>query len=409
MPMKQLKAIDTIRPLISPPANDSRGQRLLDEACARVGRLEAVLAATGGTLHDVNNLLTVLSGNLYLLTEAVRDNPALLARCRTARNTAQRAGELIHELLNFARDREQSTDLICPARHVQSMDPLLRRGIDAVHRFKIKSDEEPWFVAASAAQFESAVANLVINAHEAMSSPGAIEVRVRNTSLNNVRCGAGLEIHGDFVCVSVSDNGSGIPADLLRRVADPLFTSKPRGQGNGMGLSMVKAFAVRAGGNFTIESEEGKGTTARIWLPRKSRSGDSTASLTMPISTLPAGDETVLLVTADSAARATMTQLLDALGYTVLQSGNRKNALNLARNNEGISLLICERTDKLHAEERRWLEEVRKYAPEARQVALLDPDADAQEVAAEADACVRLPIAVPDLARSIRSALEKQK
>lgn len=396
------------------PAGNSGEQsieppRLFDEACARVGRLEAVLAATGGTLHDVNNLLTVLSGNLYLLTEAVRENPALLARCRTARNTAQRAGELIRELLSYAREREETVGVICPTRHVRSMQPLLRRSIDPAHKFTINCDKEMWCVAASAAQLESAIANLVINAHEAMSSAGAIKVRVSN---KRRRAGDARSIDGramEYVCISVADNGCGIPAELMQKVTEPLYTSKPPGKGNGMGLFMVQAFAKKAGGYLKIDSEPGEGTVVSISLPRQPRTSDATANLTVPISTLPAGDETVLLVTSDAAARATITQLLDALGYTVLQSGDREDALRLAREQERIALVICERSVKAEATENDWLSQVRDLAPDVRQVALLDPGADAAAVAPDAHACIQHPIAVPDLARSIRSALESSR
>ena len=158
--------------------------RFLDEALSRVGRLESMLAATGGALHDVNNLLTVLAGNLYLMTEAVRDHPQLLEKSRGTRNTAQRASSLLRELLDSAREPEDQAGIINPAKHVAALKPLLHRGINKKHRFEIRHSKDPWTVAASASQFESAVMNLVINANEAMSEPGAIEIRVENVELD---------------------------------------------------------------------------------------------------------------------------------------------------------------------------------------------------------------------------------
>lgn len=313
------------------------------DVCERVGRLEAMLAATGGTLHDVNNLLTVLSGNLYLMTESVRDDPQLLSQCRNARNTAQRAGTLIRELLSFGRSSDQVGEVICPAQHVAAMEAILQRGMGGAHQIEVDCDEEPWHARASIAQLESAVANLTINAKEAMSA-GTIRISVRNVTVENAAGSSRPVASGSYVCIEVADDGPGIPADILPQVTKPLYTNKAPGKGNGMGLAMVESFATNASGYLTIDSREGSGTRVTIWLPREAPRGDATASMTTPIATLPAGDETVLLVTDDSDARSTMAHLLDALGYSVLQSGERTDALRIAETRDDLALVISERS-----------------------------------------------------------------
>jgi signal transduction histidine kinase len=247
---------------------------LIDTALARVARLEMALAATGGALHDVNNLLTVLGGNLYLMTESVRHDPAALNKCRSARNAAERASTLIRELLSSAKDADDTVDVICPARHVLTMEPILRRSVGSKHRFCVSHSKNPWPVAASAAQLESAVANLVINASEAMEERGSIEICIDNQILDEA-CSLSLPV-GEYVRLSVIDNGSGIPEDLLPRITEPLVTGKASGRGNGLGLSMVRRFAAQSAGGLRIDSVVGRGTRIEIWLPRAKEQVDGT-------------------------------------------------------------------------------------------------------------------------------------
>lgn len=379
------------------------------EISERVARLEAVLAASGGTLHDVNNLLTVLSGNLYLLTEAVRKEPDLLERCRSARNTVQRAAALIQELLSFARGSAETASVICPARHLRSMVPLLQRGLGTGHRIVLKSGDDPWHVAASAAQLESAVANLVLNSKEAMTSPGSIVISVENFTEEHNRKSEDCSRAEDYVRIVVTDNGPGIPETLIPKVTQPLFTSKASGKGNGMGLAMVRSFAERAGGSLRIESVLGKGTRISILLPRRLQDVDVTANLTMPIATLPTGEESVLLFATDPEARATINQLLDALGYSVFQCRDRQHGLRVARECSELSLVICERSDEQQQPEQEWLNELIRIKPGIRHLAILGPEANAATAAPDAHACVRHPIGVPNLASTIRSALEEKE
>ena len=379
---------------------------ILDAALARIGKLEIVLAATGGALHDVNNLLTVLSGHLYLLTEAVREQPALLNKARESRNTAERASTLIRELLSFARDKNESVTVICPAKHALAIEPLLRRAVDARHKLEVLHCHNPWPVACSGTQLESAIANLIINANDAMSNAGSIVVGITNIALSPGDA-IGLALRpGDYVCLQVTDTGCGIPAALLEKVMQPLFTSKPRGAGSGMGLSMVQRFANAAGGAMQIESAEGQGTTVRVWLPRSEQQPDSTANMTLPLSTLPAGSETVLLVTEDSDVRVAVQQLLDALGYSVIATSDRIAALQLARKHPELALTICDRTEGNLEPDRQWLSSLRHISPSIRHLAILASDARASTTAPDADAHLWRPVGIAELAKSMRAALE---
>lgn len=388
---------------------DHPAAELLDSALTRVARLETTLAASGGALHDVNNLLTVLAGQLYLLTEAVREQPALLARSRGARNSAERASALIRELLSAAREPDDSAPVVCPARHATAMEPLLRRLIDSRHRFTVSHSAEPWSVAASASQLESAIANLVINAHEALSTPGKIAVAVRNRRVDEAEAAALGLSRGRFVRLRVADTGRGIPKRMLARVMEPLVSGKPAGRGNGMGLAMVRRFAIRAGGAVRIDSAEGQGTTVDVWLPASELEPDVTANITLPLSTLPSGDETILLLSRDADVRAVIEQLLGALGYTILAAASRSDALRDVRRSSQIDVVICDRSARDRKAETAWAAALCRRLPGLKQLAVVETGGCGPDIAPDADAYVHRPVSVAELAASLRALLEDSR
>ncbi len=385
---------------------DDAGSDLLDAALSRVARLETTLAASGGALHDVNNLLTVLSGQLYLLTEAVREKPALLTHSRGARNTAQRASTLIRELLSTAREPDDGQSIACPARHAVTMEPLLRRLIDSRHRFTVSHSSEPWSVAVSASQLESAIANLVINARDAMPAPGKIVVAVHNRHLDEIIAKTlGLSA-GRYVRIRVADTGRGIPKSMLARIARPLVTSKPSGQGNGMGLAMVRRFADRARGAVRIDSTVGHGTTVDVWLPASDHEPDVTANMTLPLSTLPSGDEAILLLSNDPEVAAIIERLLGSLGYTVVAAASKADALRKTRRAVRFAAIICDRSVADRSDEAAWIASLRRRRPGLRHLAIVAAGDSGPDVAPDADACIHRPVAVAELATALRSVLE---
>lgn len=379
---------------------------LLDEALARVARLEAALAITAGTVHDVNNLLTVLSGNLYLLTEVVRKRRSLYEKVRGARNTADKCSTLMRELLTFSRDPNDENQVICPANHIMALEPLLRRGVSSGHSVEIGVDREPWSVAASAAQFESAVTNLVINARDALSANGTIKVRADNVTVDAILADRLRITSGDYVCVRIVDDGAGIPADILPRIVEPLFTTKKTGNGTGLGLNMVQRFANQNHGALSIDSVERQGTEVRVWLPRSDEQAEVTANMTLPLSTLTGGEEAVMLVAKDKTVRAAVQDILQALGYTVILSAMGKTPGQDWQAESTPLILVCERSKHDRNVEQRWIESLRRSNPNIRHVAVLAPDVSAVDVAPDADAYLFRPIAVIDLARAMRVAVE---
>lgn len=380
-----------------------------DELIARIARLEAALTLTAGTVHDVNNVLTVLAGNLFLLTENLRGNEKLYDQARRARNAAERGSTLLRELLTFDRDGDNSTKVIAPGEHVQALQPMLARAIGAANELKTSIDRRAGSVLASAAQLESVLINLVINARDALPAHGVVEIRVCDARIDNERAAALRVAAGDYVCVSVIDNGSGIPADILPRVTEALFSTKPRDHGSGLGLAMVRRFAELAEGALEIESRVGEGTRVSVWLPRTEQLAETTANMTLPLSTLPGGDERVLLATRDREVRAAMQQILEALGYSVETADSLESVAAGGAGKALPAVVISERSGNAVRPEQRGLDTLRALNPGLKHVALLQAGTDAATEAPDADGHVYRPLRVIELACVVRKVLEKQR
>jgi nitrogen-specific signal transduction histidine kinase/CheY-like chemotaxis protein len=382
---------------------------LQDSLLQRIARLEAALTLTAGTVHDVNNVLTVLAGNLFLLTESVRGQPQLYEQARRARNAAERGSTLLRELLTFDRSADDTARAISPANHVQALQPMLSRAIGAEHDLRVDLDSQAGSVVASAAQFESVVINLVINARDALREHGCIEVKVRNDRLDTEKARTLGIAPGEYVLVQVADNGTGIPARYLARVTEPLFSTKPPDRGSGLGLCMVQRFAAQSDGALRIESTEGQGTCVHVWLPRSGKVAETTANMTLPLSTLPGGDEILLLVSPVHDLRASLQQILETLGYTVLLAGDAEQAERMMMQDPPPALLLAERSRHGNRAERGWLARLKETNVELRHVALLQAGTDAREAAPDADAYLFRPVTIPDLAQTVRAALAGSK
>ena len=372
----------------------------------RIARLEAALALTAGTVHDVNNVLTVISGNLFLLTESVRDQPQVYEQARRARNAAERGSTLLRELLTYGRDTNNETRAINPADHVAALQPLLARAIGGDHVLEVDVDYEAGSVDASAAQFESALINLAINARDALSRRGTVRISVRGAEVDGREPAPARLSRGSYVCIEVADDGCGIPKEHLARVTEPLFSTKPPDRGSGLGLSMVKRFAEQSDGALAIHSADGQGTRVQVWLPRSAKLAETTANMTLPLSTLPGGDERIVLLLRDADVRSSLQQILETLGYSVHAAARPEQVEPMFAQPQAPLLLLAERSADTADAERRWLQEFRKANGRLRHVALLQPGADPSEVAADADSYLYRPVNVLALAKIVRRVLE---
>nr|WP_315412770.1 ATP-binding protein [uncultured Pseudomonas sp.] len=316
-----------------------------EEALRQSQKMEAVGQLTGGIAHDFNNMLTGIIGSLELLRRRVSrgkldDLDSLIDLGVTSAN---RAAGLTHRLLAFSRRQSLDSKPVQINELVTSMGELLQRSINESIALDMRLEDRLWTAEADPNQLESALLNLVLNARDAMPDGGRLIVETSNRHLDSVFTAAyGTLNPGDYVELSVSDTGCGIPESLMGRVFDPFFTTKPIGQGTGLGLSMIYGFARQSHGHVTIHSEVGKGTTVSLFLPRFV--GEVTADTPLDSALLPFANagECVLIVEDDPAVRVLVSQVLSELGYAFVEAGDADNALPIIESSQRIDLMISD-------------------------------------------------------------------
>lgn len=307
---------------------DDTPTRQLANALNHAARVEAVASLTSGIAHDFSNLLTVLMGNLYLISEAVRDRSALYERIKLTRDAAKRGVDLIRQLLAFARDEKVEGATLDVVKVIERLKPLLQRALGKRIALETRVASGAWCVDANGGLLESVLVNLVVNARDAIEGDGRIQLAVVNTPINERQGAAWGLTPGDYVRLTVTDNGVGIPQNLIGRVFEPFFSTKGAGKGTGLGLAMVRRFAADANGTVQLRSQVGQGTTVELLLPATTATAATTVSSTMPLSTLPSGTETILMIGDDDAVCGTVVQILTVLGYRVLVEKRPTEALN---------------------------------------------------------------------------------
>ena len=310
---------------------DATAAKHLEASLTHAARMEAVASLTSGIAHDFSNLLTVLVGNLYLISEGVRDREALHEKTKLTRDAAKRGVDLVRQLLAFARNEWGETPSIDPSKVISKLEPLLRRSVGNRVKLEISTARDMGLVDASAGQLESAIVNLVINARDAIEAAGTIRVVSTNTSVDEHASSEYGVRSGDYARISVEDDGRGIPEHLLGRVFEPFFTTKGDGKGTGLGLAMVRLFAIRASGTVLLTSNAGRGTTVSMLLPRSRGTTSATTTNTMPLARLPGGKEVILVFSEDDDVRHTIEQILGALGYKVVVRNAWEDCLETVR------------------------------------------------------------------------------
>lgn len=339
-----------------------------EEALRQSQKMEAVGQLTGGIAHDFNNMLTGIIGSLELLRRR-------LARGRTddldslidlGVTSANRAAGLTHRLLAFSRRQSLDSKPVQMNNLVVSMGELLQRSINESIRLDMRLSEQLWVAEADPNQLESALLNLVINARDAMPNGGNLVVQTANRYLDADFTQADSSLKpGEYVMLSVTDNGCGMPQSTINRAFDPFFTTKPIGQGTGLGLSMIYGFSKQSRGHVAIQSEVGEGTTVSLFLPRFGGDlpQDLPADSQHPL--FAQNGETVLIVEDDPAVRALVSTVLSDLGYAFVEACDADSALPIFDSTQRIDLLISD--VGLPGMNGRQLAEIgRQYRPELK-------------------------------------------
>jgi PAS domain S-box-containing protein len=312
-----------------------------EERIRQAEKMEAVGQLTGGIAHDFNNILTVITGTIEILAEAVKDRPQLAAITRMIDEAASRGADLTAHLLAFARKqplRPRETDVNTLIIEVsQLLRPTLGEQIEIESVFA----DESCFATVDPNQLATAVINLALNARDAMPNGGKLIFETGSAYLDE----KDASLHGDvepgrYALLAVTDTGSGIPADIIDKVFEPFFTSKGPGMGTGLGLSMVYGFVKQSAGHIQITSAEGHGTTIKIYLPPGTGFlSDSDAAL---VPTVEGGRETIFVVEDDRLVRDYVLAQLYSLGYATLKAANGAEALALIEAGQPFDLLFTD-------------------------------------------------------------------
>jgi len=310
------------------------------EALRQSQKMEAVGQLTGGLAHDFNNLLMGISGSLELLEKRLGQGRLDVDRyISAAQGGARRAANLTQRLLAFSRRQTLDPRPIEASRLIAGMAELIERSTGPDVELVVRNAPDLWLTKADASQLESALLNLCINARDAMAPNGGrlvIETANRRFETRNGELKA-----GHYVAISVSDTGAGMPPEVAARAFEPFFTTKPRGEGTGLGLSMVYGFVRQSGGQVRIDSEEGRGATITLFLPRFM--GEMEEDLPEDDARLdPAAGETVLVIDDEETIRALIREVLEEAGYAVLEAPDGARGLEVLQSRVPVDLLITD-------------------------------------------------------------------
>ena len=305
-------------------------------------KMDAVGQLTGGVAHDFNNILTVITGTIGILSEAVADSPQLSAIAKMIDEAAERGASLTKHLLAFARKQPLQPREVDVNGLILETAKLLHPTLGEQIEIRPLLAADAWTALVDPNQLTTAILNLSLNARDAMPAGGKLTLETNNIYLDEGYASMHSEVTvGNYVLIAVSDTGTGIPAANLERVFDPFFTTKEVGKGTGLGLSMVFGFVKQSNGHIKIYSEEGHGTTVKIYLPRATGL-DQTDAEVQASSRVEGGNEIVLVVEDDALVRRYVITQIESLGYTTMEASNATEALNVIDNGDPIDLLFTD-------------------------------------------------------------------
>ena len=334
--------LDGTRHFVS-STKDLTDEKRTEEALRRSQKLEAVGQMTGGIAHDFNNLLGIVMGNLEILKRKSGDDASLSDWIDRALKGATRGAELTQNLLQFSRKKAHGTKVISINDHILKMDDLLKKSMTAKIEFHFDLETDLWLTEIDPGDFADSLTNLVINAGDAMPQGGVLSISTTNKTLNDGHVFTNLSaVPGEYICLEITDTGTGIEEEVLDKVFEPFFTTKERGKGTGLGLSMVFGFVIRSGGDIAINSNPGHGTTCQVYLPRATDDDTEQATIDeIDLETL-RGAETILIVDDEEDLLEIATEHLQGLGYNTLTAIDGRQALSLLSNRKDIDLLFSD-------------------------------------------------------------------
>jgi signal transduction histidine kinase/ActR/RegA family two-component response regulator len=301
-------------------------------------KLEAIGQLTGGIAHDFNNLLTVILGSLGLADHLASGNERLKRLLNGARRAAERGAGLTHDLLAFSRRQPLRTQLIHPTERLVGATNLLRRSLHGDIALEIDLPKDIRAIEVDPGQLELTVLNIGLNARDAMPEGGILRVGAGDVRLDDPAAG----LVGDFVAITVSDTGTGIPPEIQAKVFEPFFTTKEVGKGSGLGLSQAYGFVKQSGGAIKLASAVGTGTTVTLYLPAAAAMPPEPVAAPALAVEVAAAPGTVLVVEDDPDVAELAAQLIGDLGYAVRIAPSARSALDLLRESEPVDLVFSD-------------------------------------------------------------------
>ena len=319
---------------------DVTEQKVLETKFAQSQKMQAIGKLAGGVAHDFNNLLTVIIGFSDLLLMRHTAGDPSFNEINEIRQNGLRAANLVRQLLAFSREQTMQPKVLALNDALTELGQLLRRLVGESVTVKMENPADLWLVHADESQITNAVINLVVNARDAMPKGGTVTIRSSNESVaGDMALGSAIMPAGDYVRIDVIDEGTGIAKEHIGRIFDPFFTTKPVGQGTGLGLATVYGIVKQTGGYITVDSDVGKGTTFRIYLPRWFGEAPAPAAEAPPARDM-TGQDTILLVEDEEAVRSFAARALRVRGYNVMEAPGGEEALEIARTYDGVIHLV---------------------------------------------------------------------
>jgi two-component system, cell cycle sensor histidine kinase and response regulator CckA len=324
-------------------ASDVTEKRQLEEQFRQAQKMEAVGQLAGGVAHDFNNVLTAILGYGSLLASRLASDASGREEVEEILRAAERAAALTRQLLAFSRRQVLEPVVLSINELITNFEKMLGRLIGEDVNLVTRLEPSLGNVLADAGQIEQVIANLVVNARDAMPQGGKLTIETANADLDEAYAQRHATVRpGRYVMVAVSDTGTGMDAETQAHIFEPFFTTKEKGKGTGLGLSTAYGIVKQSGGSIWVYSEPGKGTTFKVYLPRVEEAAP--AAPPRSSDSLPAlGTETILIVEDEPAVRSLSRQVLERSGYHVLEAGDGESALELVRAHpEPIHLLLTD-------------------------------------------------------------------
>ena len=320
--------------------HDATASRETERQLYQSQKLDSIGKLTGGVAHDFNNMLTVISGNTETLVASLKEQPELQRTARLIDDAAERCAELIQHLLAFARKQPLQPRDVGINAAIADIAKLLRPTLGEQIQIETVLEQGPMTSHIDPSRLTNAVLNMAINARDAMPNGGKLLLETHHVVLDEAYAQANPDVTpGPYVMLAVSDTGSGMPQSVQDMAFEPFFTTKEVGKGSGLGLSMVYGFVKQSGGHIKIYSEEGHGTTIKLYLPPGEGTAETAASLAPQAE---GGAETIFVVEDDNLVRTFVTAQLQSLGYKTVAAGDSKAALQLIEAGQAFDLLFTD-------------------------------------------------------------------